>query len=109
MKDDLDGAKKAREDADNIRKDVEAKLAGVSVKTKEILDQATRDAEVLRQKLKSEAEADAGKIRDKTMAELGEEKSQAGARAPQGSGRPLHTGRRAPGAQVHRRRGPEIP
>ncbi len=76
MKDDLEGAKKAREDADNIRKDVEAKLAGVAVKTKEILDQATRDAETLRARLKGEAEADAGKIRDKTMAELGEEKQK---------------------------------
>lgn len=76
MKDDLAGAKKAREDAENIRKDVEGKLAGIASKTKEILDQATRDAEALRHKLKAEAEADAGKIRDKTMAELDEEKQR---------------------------------
>ena len=76
MKDDLAGAKKAREDAENIRKDVEAKLAGVSLKTKEILDQATRDAEALRARLKADAEADAGKIREKTMAELDEEKQR---------------------------------
>lgn len=74
MKADLDGARAARDQAQAIKTDLEAQLTKVEAKSRDLLAQAAKDGDTLRASLKAAAEADAQKIRDKTMAELGEEK-----------------------------------
>ena len=76
MKSDLDGARAARDEAEKIRQKLEADMAGLQAQGREMLAQATKDAEVLRAKLQASAEADAQKIKDKTMAELDDEKQR---------------------------------
>jgi F-type H+-transporting ATPase subunit b len=73
---DREGAEKARSEAERIQKDLEAQIAGVQSKAKEMLAAATKDGEALRARLKSEAEADAQAIKDKTMADLATEKNR---------------------------------
>ena len=76
IKADREGAEKARAEAERIQKDLEAQIAGVQAKAKEILAAASKDGEALRAKLKSEAETDAQGIKDKTMADLAAEKNR---------------------------------
>ena len=76
MKDERRRAEEARAAAEKIRAELEAEMAAVSAKSRELLAQATKDGEALRAALKSAAEADAQKIKDKTMAELSEEKER---------------------------------
>lgn len=76
LKADREGAEKARSEAERIQKELEAQLAGIQSKTKELLAAATKDGEALRSKLKAEAEADAAAIKSKTAAELVVEKEK---------------------------------
>jgi F-type H+-transporting ATPase subunit b len=76
IKADREGAEKARSEAERIQKELEAQIAGVQAKAKEMLAAATKDGEALRAKLKAEAEADAQGIKDKTMADLANEKNR---------------------------------
>ena len=69
-----EGAEKARAEAQRIQADLEAKLAGIDAKAREVLAQAGRDAEALRAKHAAEAEAEAKRLLDKARAELEEEK-----------------------------------
>jgi F-type H+-transporting ATPase subunit b len=74
LKADREGAEKARAEAERIQKELEAQLAGVQAKTKDLLAAAMKDGEALRAKLKAEAEADAAAIKAKTSAELAADK-----------------------------------
>ncbi len=76
IKADREAAEKARSEAERIQKELEAQMAGVLAKGKEMLAAATKDGEALRAKLKGEAEADAQAIKDKTMADLAGEKNR---------------------------------
>ena len=76
IKADREGAERARSEAERIQKELEAQIAGVQSKAKEMLAAATKDGEALRAKLKAEAEADAQAIKDKTMADLATEKNR---------------------------------
>jgi F-type H+-transporting ATPase subunit b len=76
IKADREGAEKARAEAERIQKELEAQIAGVQAKAKEMLAAASKDGEALRAKLKAEAEADAQGIKDKTMADLANEKNR---------------------------------
>lgn len=76
MKDDLEGARSARDEADGIRKKLEAEISNLSAKGREMLAQAGKEGEALRAKLQASAEADAQKIKDKTLAELADEKER---------------------------------
>jgi F-type H+-transporting ATPase subunit b len=76
LKADRDGAEKARAEAERIQKELEAHMAGVQAKTKDLLAAAMKDGEALRAKLKAEAEADAQAIKEKTAAELAQEKNR---------------------------------
>ena len=76
IKADREGAEKARAEAERIQKDFEAQMAAVQARSKELLAAAMKDGEVLRAKLKAEAEADAQGIKDKTMADLAAEKNR---------------------------------
>lgn len=76
MKDERRRAEEARAAAEKIREGLEAEMAAVSAKSRELLAQAIKDGEALRAQLKSAAEADAQKIKDKTMAELADEKER---------------------------------
>ena len=76
LKADRDGAEKARSEAERIQKELEAQMAGVQAKSKELLAAAAKDGEALRARLKAEAEADAQAIKQKTTAELAAEKDR---------------------------------
>ena len=76
IKADREGAEKARSEAERIQRELEAQIAGVQAKAKEMLAAATKDGEALRARLKAEAEADAQGIKDKTMADLANEKNR---------------------------------
>ena len=76
MKGDLEGAKAARDEAEKIRQQLASEIAGLQAKSRELLAQAGKDGEALRAKLQAAAEADARKIKDKTMAELADEKER---------------------------------
>lgn len=76
MKSDLEGAKAARDEAEKIKQTLEAEIAGLQAKSRELLAQAGKDGEALRAKLQASAEADAKKIKDKTMIELEDEKQR---------------------------------
>lgn len=76
LKADREGAEKARMEAERIQKELEAQMAGVQVKSKELLAAAAKDGESLRARLKAEAEADASAIKQKTAAELAAEKDR---------------------------------
>lgn len=76
IKADREGAEKARADAERIQKELEAQLAGAAAKSKELVSQATKDAEALRAKLKAEAEADAAAVKAKASADLAAEKDK---------------------------------
>ncbi|MBI4423499.1 MAG: F0F1 ATP synthase subunit B [Elusimicrobia bacterium] len=67
-------AEKARAEAQRIQKDLEAKLAELDVKSREVLSQAQRDADALRARHSEEAKAEAVKLMEKTRAGLEEEK-----------------------------------
>lgn len=76
IKADREGAEKARSEAERIQKELEAQLAGAAAKSKELVSQATKDAEALRAKLKAEAEADAAAVKAKASADLAAEKDK---------------------------------
>ncbi len=76
MKAEFEGAREAREGAEKIKAQLDAEMAAVAAKSRELLAQASRESDELRAKLKAEAESDSRKIRDKTLAELQEEKSR---------------------------------
>lgn len=73
---DREGAEKARSAAERIQRELEAQMAGVQAKSKDLLAAALRDGETLRARLKAEAEADAQAIKLKTSAELAAEKEK---------------------------------
>ncbi|MEK7388197.1 MAG: F0F1 ATP synthase subunit B [Elusimicrobiota bacterium] len=76
LKADREGAEKARSEAERIQRELEAQLAGVQLKSKDLLAAAAKDGEALRSRLKAEAEADAQAIREKTSADLAAEKDR---------------------------------
>lgn len=76
LKADREAAEKARCEAERIQGELQAQLAGVHAKSKELLAAATKDGEALRARLKAEAEADAQAIKDKTAADLVAEKNR---------------------------------
>lgn len=67
-------AEAARAEALRIQKELESRLAEIEAKSRAALAQAASEGSALRAQMKSTAEADAKKIRDKTLAELAEEK-----------------------------------
>jgi F-type H+-transporting ATPase subunit b len=76
MKSDLEGAKAARDEAEAIRRKLETDMASLQAKGRELLAQAGKDGEALRAKLQAAAEEDARKIKEKTAAELVDEKER---------------------------------
>ncbi len=76
IKADREGAEKARSEAERIQRELEAQLSGAAAKSKELVAQATKDAEALRAKLKAEAEADAAAVKAKASADLAAEKDK---------------------------------
>lgn len=76
MKEDLDGARAARDAAERIQGELDSQLASLDAKSRELLAKTAKEAEALAQELKAKAEADAQRIKDKTKAELEEEKKR---------------------------------
>ncbi len=76
LKEERDAAERARAEAQRIQKEIEDRLAGVAAESRKILDEAKKDGEATTAKFKSDAEMESRKIREKTKAELGEEKNR---------------------------------
>lgn len=76
MKADREGAEAARAHAERIKAELEAQIAGLDAKSRELLAKAAKEGEALRAQLKDAAEAEAAKIKQKTLAELAEEKER---------------------------------
>jgi F-type H+-transporting ATPase subunit b len=76
MRSDLEKTQAARAEAERIKSEFEAELAGIQAKSRELLAQAGKEGEALRARLKAAAESDAYKIREKTMVELADEKER---------------------------------
>lgn len=76
LKAEREAAEAARASAEKIKAELEAQLSGAQAKARELVAQATKDSEALKASLKASAESDAQKIREKTMAELAEEKDR---------------------------------
>lgn len=76
IKGDMEGAQKARAEAERIQKELTEQMNSLQAKSRDMLAQAQKESEALRASLKAAAEADSAKIREKTMHELGEEKER---------------------------------
>lgn len=76
IKKDLELAQAARAEAERIQRELEAQMAGAEARGRELVLQAGKEGEVLRARLKSAAEADARRLKEKTIAELSEEKER---------------------------------
>ena len=76
MKADLAGAQDARAQAEKIKAELEAEMAGMQARSRELLAQAAKEGEVLRSQMTASAEADAQRIKEKTMSELADEKQR---------------------------------
>lgn len=76
MREQTESAEKARKEAERIQKEVEERLANAESEVKGLLAQAGRDAEVLRGKLRKDAEDEAKGMVDKTRKQLEEDKKR---------------------------------
>jgi F-type H+-transporting ATPase subunit b len=76
IREDREGAEKARAEAERIQRELTAQLSGAQAKSAELVAQAAKDGEALRARLKAEAEADAQAIKQKTAADLASEKEK---------------------------------
>ncbi len=76
IKADMEAARAARTEAEKIKNDFEAEMAGIQARGRELLTQAGREGEALRAQLKAAAEFEAQRMKEKTMAELSEEKGR---------------------------------
>ena len=76
MRADREGTEAARRQAEQIRAQLEGEIAGLEAKSRELLAHAAKEGEALRNRLKSDAEAEARKIKEKTLEELAEEKER---------------------------------
>jgi F-type H+-transporting ATPase subunit b len=76
LKADAAAAQSARDEAQRIKDELAAHLAGSEARRQEILARAGKDAEALAARLKAAAEEDARRLREKTTAELGREKDR---------------------------------
>ncbi|MBI4348147.1 MAG: F0F1 ATP synthase subunit B [Elusimicrobia bacterium] len=74
LKEDREAAEKARNEAQKIQADLEARLAALDAKSREVLAQAQKDAEALRARHSAEAKEEAERLMEKTRATLEEEK-----------------------------------
>ncbi|MBI5630509.1 MAG: F0F1 ATP synthase subunit B [Elusimicrobia bacterium] len=76
MKSDLEGAQAARAEAERIKNELDGQMANLQAKSREFLAQALKEGEGLKAQLKAAAEAESQKIKDKTMADLADEKQR---------------------------------
>ena len=74
MRQEREGAEKARAEAEKIQKELEARLAGLDAKAREVLAQAEREAEALRERHSQEAQREAELLMAKTRQGLEDEK-----------------------------------
>ncbi|MBI3297559.1 MAG: F0F1 ATP synthase subunit B [Elusimicrobia bacterium] len=74
MREERERAEKARSEAERIQGELEARLAKAADEAKAVFAKVTADAEVLRARLKGEAEAESKSMLDKTRAQLDEDK-----------------------------------
>ncbi|HAH08022.1 MAG TPA: ATP synthase F0 subunit B [Elusimicrobia bacterium] len=73
---DREGAEAAKRESERIQQELEGKLAGLDAQARELLAQAGREAEALREKLKQAAEDESRRLLEKTREQLAEEKAR---------------------------------
>ncbi|MFA6030050.1 MAG: F0F1 ATP synthase subunit B [Elusimicrobiota bacterium] len=71
-----ESAEAARRDAERIRSELAAQLAGHEARQKQALAEALREGEALRSRLKDDGEAEARRIVEKARGQLEEEKAR---------------------------------
>jgi F-type H+-transporting ATPase subunit b len=76
LRDEREKAEKARQEAENIHKDLEARLANAQAAVKEIIQQANKDGDKVRAKLREDAEAESKAMLEKTRKQLEEDKNR---------------------------------
>lgn len=76
IKADRAAAESARAASEKIKAELEAEIAALESRGREMLSRAMREGEALRSSLESQAEASARKLKEKTLAELAEEKAR---------------------------------
>jgi F-type H+-transporting ATPase subunit b len=77
IRDSVEAAKKAREDADKSAKDLEAKMVEVQRQAAVQLQQAKADAQKIGEMMRAQAEADSAAIKDRTLRDINAAKQQA--------------------------------
>ena len=76
MKAERAAAESARAASERIKAELEAELAGLEARGREMLARARREGEALRASAEAQAEASARRMKEKTLAELAEEKER---------------------------------
>jgi len=76
LKSDAAAAQAARDEAQRIKDELAAQLAGVESRRREVLAQAAKDGEAVLARFKAAAEKESRQMREKTAAELGREKER---------------------------------
>ncbi|MDE1976336.1 MAG: F0F1 ATP synthase subunit B [Elusimicrobia bacterium] len=76
LKSEREAAESARAEAERLKKEIESQMAGLQAAGRELIDKARGHAEALSAQIKTAAEEEARKIKDKTAAELAAEKER---------------------------------
>ena len=74
---DLEGAEKARAEAEQAKAEFDQKIAEAHAESRKLLDQARADSDALRAKLQSETEADIARLRERAAEDIDRAKQQA--------------------------------
>ncbi|HTL85989.1 MAG TPA: F0F1 ATP synthase subunit B [Acidimicrobiia bacterium] len=77
IRNDLEGAERARTEAEAEKTQYEAQIANSRNEAGQIIDEARQSAEVVRRDLIAKAEADAQEIRDRAQADIANQRTQA--------------------------------
>ncbi len=73
----LDAARQAREEAERLRQEYEARLREAQQEAQSIIERATKAAEAREQAILAEAQAEAERLRNKAVAEINAQREQA--------------------------------
>jgi F-type H+-transporting ATPase subunit b len=74
MRREREGAEAARRQAEDIRAELAGRMEGLSAQARQVLEEAGREGRRLREQMRLDAEAEAGRVLDKARAQLEEEK-----------------------------------
>ncbi|MGE4158402.1 MAG: F0F1 ATP synthase subunit B [Planctomycetota bacterium] len=70
IQDDLDGARKARDEAERLLEEHKRVVAGTEAQVRAMMDEARKDARVLKEDIEKKAQEEASKIRERTLRDI---------------------------------------